>query len=150
MKRSVSRGGLVGLFILVSQAVFSLSDLGTGRTIDDMSGSAKSILEVYEKGNGIYGRIKRILVKGKENALCINCEDKLRDKLVVGMLIINGLKNSSKNEYDGGEILDRENGRKNRYKIWLNPENPKELKVRGYVAFFYRTQTWLSVNKYKV
>ncbi len=137
---------MAGVFMLISQVVHSQSVLGTWKTIDDMSGNAKSILEVYKNGDRIYGKIKRILVKGKENAVCINCEGELKDKPVVGMLIINGLKNSSKNEYGGGEILDPENGRKYRCKIWLNPENPNELKVRGYIAFFYRTQTWLRVN----
>jgi uncharacterized protein (DUF2147 family) len=146
MKRSAGRLLLSGFFMLLSQAVFTQGVLGTWKTIDDMSGNAKSILEVYKNGDRIYGKIKRILVKGKENAVCINCEGELKNKPVVGMLIINGLKNSNKNEYGGGEILDPENGRKYRCKIWLNPENPNELKVRGYIAFFYRTQTWLRVN----
>lgn len=146
MNRSVSKVLLAGVFMLISQLVLTQSVLGTWKTIDDISGSAKSILEVYKNGDRIYGKIKRILVKGKENALCINCEGELKDKPVVGMLIINGLKNSNKNEYGGGEILDPENGKKFRCKIWLNPENPNELKVRGYVEFFCRTQTWLRVN----
>ena len=146
MKRSAGRLLLSGFFMLLSQAVFTQGVLGSWKTIDDMSGNAKSILEVYKNGDRIYGKIKRILVKGKENAVCINCEGELKNKPVVGMLIINGLKNSNKNEYGGGEILDPENGRKYRCKIWLNPENPNELKVRGYVAFFYRTQTWLRVK----
>jgi uncharacterized protein (DUF2147 family) len=138
---------LLGIFILVSCKVNSQSILGEWKTIDDISGNPKSILEVYETGGRIYGKVQRILEKGKENAKCIECEGELKDKPVVGMLIINGLKNISKNEYSGGEILDPENGRKYRCKIWLNPKNPNELKVRGYIAFFYRTQTWMRVKK---
>ena len=33
-----------------------------------------------------------------------------------------------------------------RCKIWLNPDNPDELMVRGYWAFVYRTQTWQRVE----
>ena len=138
---------LLGIFILVSCKVNSQSILGEWKTIDDISGNPKSILEVYETGGRIYGKVQRILEKGKENAKCIKCEGDLKNKPVVGMLIINGLKNKSKNEYSGGEILDPENGRKYRCKIWLNPKNPNELKVRGYIAFFYRTQTWMRVKK---
>lgn len=138
---------LWGIFILVSCEVNSQSILGEWKTIDDISGNPKSILKVYEKGGRIYGKVQRILEKGKENAKCIECEGELKDKPIVGMLIINGLKNISKNEYSGGEILDPENGRKYRCKIWLNPKNPNELKVRGYIAFFYRTQTWMRVKK---
>ena len=138
---------LLGTFILVFQGVNSQSILGEWKTIDDISGNPKSILEVYEKGGLIYGKVQKILEKGKENAKCIKCKDELKDKPVLGMLIINRLKNKSKNEYSGGEILDPENGRKYRCKIWLDPKNPNELKVRGYLAFFYRTQTWLRVKK---
>ena len=48
-------------------------------------------------------------------------------------------------EVDDGsrEILDPENGKTYDCEIWL--ENDK-LKVRGYIAFFYRTQTWEKVN----
>ena len=138
---------LLGILILVSHGVNSQSILGEWKTIDDISGNPKSILEVFEKGGRIYGKVQRILEKGRENAKCIKCEGDLKDKPVVGMLIIDGLKNESKNEYSGGEILDPENGRKYRCKIWLDPKNPNELKVRGYIAFFYRTQTWLRVKK---
>jgi len=138
---------LLGILILASHGVNAQSILGEWKTIDDISGNPKSILEVFEKGGRIYGKVQRILEKGKENAKCIKCEGDLRNKPVVGMLIIDGLKNESKNEYSGGEILDPENGRKYRCKIWLDPKNPNELKVRGYIAFFYRTQTWLRVKK---
>lgn len=138
---------LLGILILVSHGVNAQSILGEWKTIDDISGNPKSILEVFEKGGRIYGKVQRILEKGKENAKCIKCEGDLKNKPVVGMLIIDGLKNESKNEYSGGEILDPENGRKYRCKIWLDPKNPNELKVRGYIAFFYRTQTWLRVKK---
>ncbi len=138
---------LLGILILVSHGANAQSILGEWKTIDDISGNPKSILEVFEKGGRIYGKVQKILEKGKENAKCIKCEGDLKNKPVVGMLIIDGLKNESKNEYSGGEILDPENGRKYRCKIWLDPKNPNELKVRGYIAFFYRTQTWLRVKK---
>ena len=138
---------LLGILILVSHGANAQSILGEWKTIDDISGNPKSILEVFEKGGRIYGKVQKILEKGKENAKCIKCEGDLKNKPVVGMLIIDGLKDESKNEYSGGEILDPENGRKYRCKIWLDPKNPNELKVRGYIAFFYRTQTWLRVKK---
>lgn len=137
---------LVGLLIFKGQVMNSQSVLGQWKTIDDVTGNAKSILEVYKKGDRIYGKVQKILEKGKENALCIKCEGELKNKPVVGMLIINGLKNSDKNEYSGGKILDPENGKNYRCKIWINPDNPDELKVRGYLAFFYRTQTWHRVT----
>lgn len=46
------------------------------------------------------------------------------------------------NEWVDGEILDLENGKVYRCKIWV--ENGK-LTVRSYIAFFYGTQTWLKL-----
>ena len=40
---------------------------------------------------------------------------------------------------ENGTILDPENGKIYKCKIWL--EDGK-LKVRGYIMFLYRTQTW--------
>ncbi len=42
--------------------------------------------------------------------------------------------------WEGGKILDPENGNVYRCKIWV--ENG-DLKVRGYIMFLYRTQTWI-------
>jgi uncharacterized protein (DUF2147 family) len=55
--------------------------------------------------------------------------------------IIQGLEKKG-GVYKGGEILDPENGKTYTCKIWLNEEDTDQLMVRGYVAFFYRTQTW--------
>ncbi|WP_245574509.1 DUF2147 domain-containing protein [Hugenholtzia roseola] len=43
-------------------------------------------------------------------------------------------------EYSGGKILDPEDGKSYTCKIWREGKN---LMVRGYVAFFFRTQKWL-------
>lgn len=43
-------------------------------------------------------------------------------------------------QWSGGEIPDPNNGKIYRCKIWVGDGN---LKVRGYIAFFFRTQTWL-------
>jgi uncharacterized protein (DUF2147 family) len=50
----------------------------------------------------------------------------------------------SSNEYVDGTILDPESGSEYQCKLWLSDEGT--LKVRGYIAFFYRTQTWLPVS----
>ena len=44
------------------------------------------------------------------------------------------------NEWSGGTIMDPATGDVYDCKLWV--EDGK-LKVRGYVAFFYRTQVWV-------
>jgi uncharacterized protein (DUF2147 family) len=43
------------------------------------------------------------------------------------------------NEFEGGDILDPEVGKVYSCKLWLEGG---QLKVRGYLGPFYRTQTW--------
>ena len=47
-------------------------------------------------------------------------------------------------EWEDGTVLDPEKGKIYDCKIWL--EDNETLKLRGYVAFFYRTQTWYKVK----
>ena len=133
-------------FLVISPTLFSQSVLGNWKTIDDKTGKAKSILEVYIKGERLYAKVIRILERGKEDATCLECKGPLKDQPIMGMQIINGLAGNKRNEYSGGTILDPENGQTYRCKIWLDEDNPNELRVRGYLAFFYRTQTWIRIT----
>jgi uncharacterized protein (DUF2147 family) len=47
-------------------------------------------------------------------------------------------------EYVDGDILDPENGKVYRCKLWVEEG---KLQVRGYIAFLYRTQTWKPADK---
>jgi uncharacterized protein (DUF2147 family) len=126
---------------MMSQSVF-----GKWKTIDDRTGKPKGIINIYEKNGLMYGYVEDILEKGKENAKCIKCDGELKDKPVVGMEIITAAKENEDGEWKGKRLFDPEQAMTFRCKIWLNPDNPNELKVRGYLAFIYRTQTWLRVE----
>ena len=58
------------------------------------------------------------------------------------MTIIDGLQPDGDLQWKGDQLLDPEKGRWYRCKIWIDPDEPDILKVRGYLAFFYRTQRW--------
>jgi len=58
------------------------------------------------------------------------------------MIILKGLKKRG-TEWSGGTILDPENGKTYRCKIWLDDG---KLKVRGYLGILFRTQTWYRVK----
>ncbi|MEL7268981.1 MAG: DUF2147 domain-containing protein [Bacteroidota bacterium] len=134
--------GLVSCgFQLSAQTVF-----GKWKTIDDTSGEAKAIVEVYQKDNTLNAKILQILEEGREDAVCIKCKGDLKDKPVKGMHIIKDFKPNGTNEYKGTYLLDPENGTTYRGKLWLDEDNTNRLKVRGYVAFLFRTQTWHRVN----
>lgn len=133
------------VFLLANGSIFAqASPVGRWKTIDDETGRPKSIIVIWEAGGMLYGRIEQLLntEPGKEDPLCDKCEGALYNKKVIGMTIMNNLRRDG-NEWSGGTILDPKKGKLYNCKIWL--ESANVLKVRGYVAFFYRTQTWYRV-----
>ncbi len=121
---------------------FSQSVIGKWKTIDDNTGEPRSMVEVFERGGKVYGKITKLFRKSGEDPdpLCDDCEteDPRYLKKIIGMEIIEGLIKDDQ-EYGDGSILDPENGKVYRCKIWVED---KQLKVRGYLGPFYRTQTW--------
>jgi uncharacterized protein (DUF2147 family) len=69
-------------------------------------------------------------------------EDPRYNKKIIGMEIIKDMQNGD-NEYSQGTILDPQDGKIYRCKLWIEEEG---LKVRGYWGPFFRTQTWKRVH----
>lgn len=141
-----TKASMLFLMLLSLNFASSQSIFGKWKTIDDRTGNPKAIINIYEKDGLMYGYIEKIVEPGKENALCIKCDGDLKDKPVVGMTIIDGLKENEDGEWKGKTLFDPEQAMTFRCKIWLNPDNSDELKVRGYLAFIYRTQTWVRAD----
>ncbi|WP_299897557.1 DUF2147 domain-containing protein [uncultured Aquimarina sp.] len=134
---------IISCFILLSSFVNAQNGIiGKWKTIDDTTGEARSIVEIYKKGDKIYGKIDRILKESDRGQLCKECEGEDYNKPIEGMVIIKGLTKDG-NEYEDGTILDPENGKVYRCKIWLEENDPNTLNVRGYIAFLFRTQQWV-------
>ncbi len=133
------------LLFLSLHVSFAQSIIGKWKTIDDETGEAKSIVEIYEESGKIYGKVVEILNPAKRDGVCEKCGDHRKDKPVLGMEIINGLEKDA-DEYKGGKILDPEKGKEYKCKLWLDTDDKNKLYVRGYIAFLYRTQNWYRVN----
>lgn len=137
---------LVGLLVCGIQMVQAQSVFGKWKTIDDRTGKPKAIIDIYKKDGLMYGKVVEIVEEGKENFICDKCKGDRKDQPVLGMTIIEGAEHVGKGVYKGETLFDPQQAMTFRCKIWLNPDNPDELKVRGYLAFIYRTQTWLRVE----
>ncbi|MEM0939693.1 MAG: DUF2147 domain-containing protein [Bacteroidota bacterium] len=127
-------------FFVISYTVFGQSEaLGKWITIDDKTGVRKSVVEIYEREGKYFGKVTKMIYRSPEER-CTRCEGDLKDRLVLGMDIITGMKFKSRsNNFEGGTILNPESGKTYEGKMWV--ENGK-LIVRGYLFWFYRTQTW--------
>lgn len=131
------------ILILVSKASFGQTIVGKWKTIDDETNKPKSIVEIYEKGGKYYGKVTKLFRSPDEeqDPVCNECdpEDNRYKKKVIGMEILRDLKKDG-DEYSEGNILDPNNGKIYKCKIWMEGKN---LMLRGYIGPFYRTQTWL-------
>ncbi len=115
---------------------------GKWKTIDDQTGEAKSIVEIYKKDGKVYGKIAEILNPEDRDKTCIYCEGEDYNAPLLGLDIIKDLEKDG-NEYEDGTIFDPEKGKEYKAKIWLEEDDPDTLNVRGYVAFLFRTQQWV-------
>ena len=113
-------------------------------------GGARAIERQHAKGRlTARERIEKLLDPAKATAVCEKCSDERKNQPVAGMTIIKGVKQSAddKDLFDGGEILDPNNGKV--YKVRLKPaDGGKKLDVRGYIGapLLGRTQTWIRVE----
>lgn len=117
------------------------SIFGKWKTIDEESGEAKAVVDIYERDGKVYGKITRLFRGPNEvqDPLCDKCKGDDFNKKIIGMEIIRDMEPDG-DQWEDGTILDAEEGKTYTCKLWL--ENGV-LKVRGYIAFFYRTQEWL-------
>jgi uncharacterized protein (DUF2147 family) len=120
------------------------SPVGTWRSIDDKTRQERSIIRIIEENGELRGVVEKIFEQpGDDPAhLCKECRNERKDKPIVGMTILWGLKKDG-DTWAGGEILDPKNGKIYRAKISLS-EDGGSLNVRGFIgiSLIGRTQTW--------
>ncbi|WP_281637805.1 DUF2147 domain-containing protein [Flavobacterium marginilacus] len=143
MKKSIVFG-LVLCFLMIFNAQ-GQTVLGKWKTIDDETGQAKSIVEIYEKSGKIYGKIIDIINSQKRKDLCLKCSGEDKNAPILGLIIIKGLVKDG-DEYNDGKILDPLKGEE--YKCFITLDGKDKLKVRGFigVSLFGRTQYWTRVK----
>ena len=140
----------LSLGLLASIAHAQATPAGLWKTIDDDGKKETSLIRISESGGVFSGRLEKLLdASAKGDAVCDKCTDDRKDKPIVGMTLIRGVKQSEseRTRWEGGEILDPNNGKT--YSVRLTPgEAGKTLKVRGYIGtpIIGRTQTWVRVE----
>lgn len=115
--------------------------LGLWKSIDDETKQPRSLIKISIENDQLIARIKEVFpIEGQPNeTTCKECSGDLHQVEIVGLNILTGMTFED-GVWDNGQILDPKNGKFYDAKIWLDN---KKLKVRGYIGFFFRTQTWL-------
>jgi len=143
------RRALLAMFLgaAACAALAQGTPLGLWRNVDDKTGEAKAEIRILETPAGLSGRIeKRIFRAPGAPDVCVPCTDDRKDQPILGLEIIRGAKKAEgQNVWEGGKILDPENGRN--YTLKLTPiDEGRKLEVRGSIGPFGRTQTWVRVQ----
>ncbi len=137
---------VLAAFLLLAgtaSAMAQSSPVGLWRNVDDKTGEVKAEIRIDESGGALTGRIERSLKKDtKPDAACDECTDDRKGKPIAGLEIVRGgKKTDGKDVWEGGKILDPENGKE--YRASFTPiDGGKKLEVRGYLGPFWRTQVW--------
>src|SRR5262245_32124676 len=73
------------------------SPVGYWKTIDDVTGKPKSILHIYESKGLLYGQVEKIFPKPghDQNELCTKCKGTKHNQRIVGMVVMEGLKQNA-------------------------------------------------------
>ncbi len=135
---------IIGLCLaLCATLALAASPAGLWKSIDDKTGKPRSLIRITEH-NGEYSAVveKGLLPTDTGEAVCDKCTDERKGQKIIGMTIVKGLKEKN-GAYQGGEILDPDNGKTYKCKMRLD-ETGNKLEVRGFigVSLFGRSQTW--------
>jgi uncharacterized protein (DUF2147 family) len=135
---------LLSLALFTSAALAESTPAGLWRTIDDHTGKEKSLVRIVEVNGEFRGTLEKLFREPGEdpNPNCDKCTGDKKNKPVIGMMILTGLKKDN-SQWAGGEILDPQNGKIYRCKAWLENKG-HDLHVRGFIgmALLGRTQIW--------
>jgi uncharacterized protein (DUF2147 family) len=135
---------LLCLGTMTGAAYAQNTPVGLWKTVDDHTGQDKSLVRISESGGVLSGRVEQLLHPSKPNPRCDKCTDERHGKPVLGLSIIEGLRQHG-DVWEDGKILDPENGKI--YTVRLKPvDGGKTLEVRGYIGPFFRTQTWSRIE----
>jgi len=143
----VSKKSLALLVAFAGLAHAQMTPVGTWHSIDDNTGKPKAEISIRDNGKVVLvGKVERSLQPSSAEPNCSLCTDDRKGQPKIGMEIIRGaVKSASETLWEGGTILDPENGKV--YKLRLTPQDGgKTLQVRGYIGPFYRTQLWQRVQ----
>jgi uncharacterized protein (DUF2147 family) len=138
----------LGMTLIVLSATAhaaEVSPIGLWKTIDDKTGQPRGLVRIMDVNGQYEGKVEKIFPKpGEEtNPKCEKCDGLRRNQPVIGMTILWGLTKQG-NEYQGGEILDPEDGKVYRARMRFL-DSGKKLDVRGFIGFslFGRSQIWI-------
>ncbi len=110
---------------------------GLWQEYSDDTGALEALIRIEKLSDNTYaGKIEKILPESAENPglTCKNCPGNFRNKPLLGLRILSGLKRQDGQTFSGGEILDPDDGKVYQCEIRLSKDG-NTLEVTGYLSF---------------
>lgn len=129
---------------------WGMTSLTFAEKADDVIGewyseNNESLVEMYKSNGKYYGKItwlKEPNRKGKPKVDDFNPDEKLRNRPVLGMVVLKDFIFDGENEWKDGTIYDPKSGKT--YSCYMKFESKDILKIRGYIgiSLIGRTTKW--------
>lgn len=133
---------LLLIFVCFPALMLGQGVLGKWKIIKKETGETRSIVKIYEEDGEVFGKVIRIVNEAKRDKLCTKCKGEDKNKKLEGLVLMKHFHKEDEEEYVDGTIMNPDDGKIYRSKIWLDEDNPNLLNVRGYVGIFYKTVQW--------
>lgn len=142
--RKIILAAALASFAFSASAQNPASPIGKWKTLDDETGKAMTITEVYEAKNGT------LAAKITENlglpATCSECSGQYKGKPFVGIVTLWNLKDNKDGTWGAGNGYKPSDDRKFNAKSVKLVDGGNKLEVKGCVAFICKTATWVRVH----
>ena len=140
------RTALLSILMLLAMTASAASSVeGYWKSVDEQTDKASGYWKLELVDSQLLGYV--INYPGmKSDDICMACRGDLQEfleKPIRGTAWINLSKNRD-GVWKDGYIIDSGQGKKYKAEIWVEDG---DLKMRGYIGFFYRTQTWLRTDQ---
>ncbi|CAN7387378.1 DUF2147 domain-containing protein [Trinickia sp. LjRoot230] len=146
--RATKRALLASVLLASAAGAFAQNadtPVGVWQTVDDHTRQPKALVQITQNSDGtLSGKvIKGLNPADSPERRCTECTDDRKDQKILGMTIIRDMKQDGEG-WDGGNILDPENGKVYKCKMKVE-DGGQKLLVRGYIgiSLLGRSQTWV-------
>ncbi|MBV2209770.1 MAG: DUF2147 domain-containing protein [Thermomonas sp.] len=143
MRTLLLTAALASLSFAVS-AQHHASPVGKWKTLDDKTGKAMTISEIYEAKNGTLAA--KITENLGMSATCEECSGQYKGKPYVGIVTLWNLKANADGSWGGGNGYKPSEDRNFNAKSMKLIDGGKKLEIKGCVAFICKTATWVRVD----
>jgi uncharacterized protein (DUF2147 family) len=136
-RRSVLGAGARAALLIAWSAVAQAGEpAGLWQEYDDKTGKVEALIRVEQAADGTYqGTIVKLVaeVVGSASRVCSGCGGSLHNQPLLGMRILTGMRRKDAHTFEGGEIVDPDDGKVYRCRMRLS-EDGRTLEVTGYIG----------------